>query len=112
MLIATDVAARGLHIPAVSHVFNFDLPQDPEDYVHRIGRTARSGASGLAISFACETYAYSLPDIEAYISHKIPFEPIDSGSLPDIKPATKKTYKPTSKKRRKKTRSERKPQPS
>lgn len=112
LLIATDVAARGLHIPAVSHVFNFDLPQDPEDYVHRIGRTARSGASGLAISFACETYAYSLPDIEAYISHKIPFEPIDSGSLPDIKPATKKTYKPTSKKRRKKTRSERKPQPS
>ncbi|MGB1541773.1 MAG: helicase-related protein, partial [Cycloclasticus sp.] len=112
LLIATDVAARGLHIPAVSHVFNFDLPQDPEDYVHRIGRTARSGASGLAISFACETYAYSLPDIETYISHKIPFESIDSGSLPDIKPATKKTYKPTSKKRRKKTRSESKPQSS
>ncbi len=94
LLIATDVAARGLHIPAVSHVFNFDLPQDAEDYVHRIGRTARSGASGKAISFACETYAYSLPDIEAYISHKIPFEQIDGASLPEIKPATKKTYKP------------------
>ncbi|ORU91431.1 MAG: RNA helicase [Cycloclasticus sp. symbiont of Poecilosclerida sp. N] len=94
LLIATDVAARGLHIPAVSHVFNFDLPQDAEDYVHRIGRTARSGASGIAISFACETYAYSLPDIEAYISHKIPYKSIDAATLPILKPATKKVYKP------------------
>ena len=53
-LVATDVAARGLHIPEVSHVFNFDLPQTGEDYVHRIGRTGRAGASGSAISFACE----------------------------------------------------------
>ncbi len=72
LLVATDVAARGLHIPAVSHVINFDLPQDPEDYVHRIGRTARLGAEGDAISFACETYAVSLPDIEAYIGQSIP----------------------------------------
>jgi ATP-dependent RNA helicase RhlB len=72
ILVATDVAARGLHIPAVSHVFNFDLPQDVEDYVHRIGRTARAGASGTAISFACEEYVFSLPDIEAYIKHKLP----------------------------------------
>jgi len=71
-LVATDVAARGLHVPEVSHVFNFDLPQDVEDYVHRIGRTARAGASGVAISFACEDYAFSLPDIEAYIKHKLP----------------------------------------
>ncbi|NIP72414.1 MAG: ATP-dependent RNA helicase RhlB [Gammaproteobacteria bacterium] len=71
VLVATDVAARGLHIPDVSHVFNFDLPQDAEDYVHRIGRTARAGASGDAISFACEDYAYSLPEIEAFIGHKI-----------------------------------------
>ena len=90
ILIATDVAARGLHVPAVSHVFNFDLPQDVEDYVHRIGRTARSGASGVAISFACETYAYSLPEIEDYIGHKIPFEPIDESLLPDIQPAKRK----------------------
>lgn len=76
VLVATDVAARGLHIPDVSHVFNFDLPQDPEDYVHRIGRTARLGASGDAISFACEEYAFSLPDIENYIGHKIPVSPI------------------------------------
>ncbi|MEZ5461149.1 DEAD/DEAH box helicase [Dokdonella sp.] len=72
ILVATDVAARGLHIPAVSHVFNFDLPQDAEDYVHRIGRTARLGAEGDAISFACDLYAMGLPDIEAYIEQKIP----------------------------------------
>jgi len=76
VLIATDVASRGLHIPDVSHVFNFDLPQDPADYVHRIGRTARAGAEGDAISFACEEYAVGLPDIESYVGHKIPFAPI------------------------------------
>jgi ATP-dependent RNA helicase RhlB len=76
VLIATDVASRGLHIPDVSHVFNFDLPQDPPDYVHRIGRTARAGAEGDAISFACEEYAVSLPDIETYLGHKIPFSSI------------------------------------
>jgi ATP-dependent RNA helicase RhlB len=72
VLIATDVASRGLHIPDVSHVFNFDLPNDAEDYVHRIGRTARAGAEGDAISFGCEEYAISLPDIERYIGHQIP----------------------------------------
>ncbi|HZP66150.1 MAG TPA: DEAD/DEAH box helicase [Rudaea sp.] len=77
ILIATDVAARGLHIPDVSHVFNYDLPQDPEDYVHRIGRTARLGAEGDAISFACDMYAQGLPDIEAYIGQKIPVGRVD-----------------------------------
>ncbi|MGH8287370.1 MAG: DEAD/DEAH box helicase [Steroidobacteraceae bacterium] len=72
VLIATDVASRGLHIPDVSHVFNFDLPQDSSDYVHRIGRTARAGAAGDAISFGCEDTAVSLPEIEDYIGHKIP----------------------------------------
>lgn len=76
VLVATDVAARGLHIPDVSHVFNFDLPQDREDYVHRIGRTARAGKAGDAISFGCEEYVFSLPDIEAYIGHKVPVESI------------------------------------
>ena len=76
ILVCTDVAARGLHIPAVSHVFNYDLPQDAEDYVHRIGRTARLGAEGDAISFACDLYAMSLPDIETYIGQKIPVVPI------------------------------------
>ena len=81
ILVATDVAARGLHIPDVSHVYNFDLPQDPEDYVHRIGRTARAGACGDAISFACERFAFSLMDIEEYIGHKIPVEAITSELL-------------------------------
>jgi ATP-dependent RNA helicase RhlB len=76
VLIATDVASRGLHIPDVSHVFNFDLPQDAADYVHRIGRTARAGAEGDAISFACEEYAVSLPEIEDYIGYKVPSAPI------------------------------------
>ena len=77
VLVCTDVAARGLHIPAVSHVFNYDLPQDAEDYVHRIGRTARLGAEGDAISFACDLYAMSLPDIETYIDQKIPVANLD-----------------------------------
>ncbi|GAB2504017.1 ATP-dependent RNA helicase RhlB [Lysobacter humi (ex Lee et al. 2017)] len=74
ILVATDVAARGLHIDGVSHVYNYDLPFDAEDYVHRIGRTARLGAEGDAISFACERYGMSLPDIESYIEQKIPGE--------------------------------------
>ncbi len=72
ILVTTDVASRGLHIPAVSHVFNYDLPQDAEDYVHRIGRTARAGAKGDAVSFACEEFAFSLPEIEKFINHEIP----------------------------------------
>jgi len=84
VLIATDVASRGLHIPDVSHVFNFDLPNDAEDYVHRIGRTARAGAEGDAISFGCEEYAISLPDIESYIGHQIPRAAIDVVDLADV----------------------------
>lgn len=75
-LVATDVASRGIHIDGVTHVINYDLPQDPEDYVHRIGRTARAGASGKAISLACEDYVHSLPDIEEYIRQSIPVMPI------------------------------------
>jgi ATP-dependent RNA helicase RhlB len=81
VLVATDVASRGLHIPDVSHVFNFDLPNDAEDYVHRIGRTARAGAEGDAISFGCEEYAISLPDIERYIGHQIPRASIELTDL-------------------------------
>ncbi|MFC4726618.1 ATP-dependent RNA helicase RhlB [Coralloluteibacterium thermophilus] len=81
ILVATDVAARGLHIDGVSHVYNYDLPFDAEDYVHRIGRTARLGAEGDAISFACEMYAMSLPDIEGYIKQKIPSAPVEPDLL-------------------------------
>jgi ATP-dependent RNA helicase RhlB len=84
VLIGTDVASRGLHVPGVSHVFNYDLPQDPEDYVHRIGRTARAGAAGDAISFGCEAYAISLPDIEAFIGRKIPVATFDRDTLMQV----------------------------
>ena len=81
ILVATDVAARGLHIDGIKYVYNYDLPFDAEDYVHRIGRTARLGEEGDAISFACERYAMSLPDIEAYIEQKIPSEPVTQALL-------------------------------
>ncbi|MAO68754.1 MULTISPECIES: ATP-dependent RNA helicase RhlB [Idiomarina] len=80
-LVATDVAARGLHIPEVTHVYNFDLPDDCEDYVHRIGRTGRAGASGAAISLACEEYVYNLPAIEDYIGHTIAVTKYDPDAL-------------------------------
>jgi ATP-dependent RNA helicase RhlB len=76
-LVATDVASRGLHIEAVTHVVNYDLPQDAEDYVHRVGRTARAGAEGDAISFADEEYVFSLDSIEKLIGRKIPAEIAD-----------------------------------
>jgi ATP-dependent RNA helicase RhlB len=91
VLIGTDVASRGLHIPDVQCVINFDLPQDCEDYVHRIGRTARAGASGDAISLGCESYAIYLPDIEEFIGHKIPVASYDPALLPDLK---KPAYRP------------------
>ncbi|HUQ53420.1 MAG TPA: helicase-related protein, partial [Gammaproteobacteria bacterium] len=94
VLIGTDVASRGLHVPGVSHVFNYDLPQDPEDYVHRIGRTARAGATGDAISFGCETYAISLPDIEAFIGRKIPVASFNHDALMTGKPNAPRTHRP------------------
>ena len=81
ILVATDVAARGLHIPSVTHVFNYDLPDDCEDYVHRIGRTGRAGATGHAISFACEEYVFNLPAIETYIEHALPVSKYDHDAL-------------------------------
>ena len=90
ILIATDVAARGLHIPDVNYVVNFDLPNDAEDYVHRIGRTARAGASGTAISLMCETYAMNVMAIEEFIEHAIPVEKeykellFDEAKQPDL----------------------------
>ena len=84
ILVATDVAARGLHISDVTHVFNYDLPDDREDYVHRIGRTGRAGESGVSISFACEEYAMNLPAIEEYIGHSIPVSQYEAEALLEL----------------------------
>ncbi|GAB2801299.1 ATP-dependent RNA helicase RhlB [Halomonas shantousis] len=81
VLVATDVAGRGIHIEDVSHVINYTLPEDPEDYVHRIGRTGRAGAKGVSISFVGEEDAFSLPEIEAYINDKLPCEHPPEGLL-------------------------------
>ncbi|MEX1668508.1 ATP-dependent RNA helicase RhlB [Zhongshania guokunii] len=71
-LVATDVAGRGIHVDGVSHVVNYVLPEDAEDYVHRIGRTGRAGATGTSISFACEDDAFLLPNIEEALGMKLP----------------------------------------
>ena len=71
VLVATDVAGRGIHVDGVSHVVNYNLPEDPEDYVHRIGRTGRAGATGVSISFASEDDAFLLPDIETLLGERL-----------------------------------------
>ena len=72
VLVATDVAGRGLHVDGISHVVNYNLPIDPEDYVHRIGRTGRAGATGIAVSFACEEEAFEIPALEKFIGRDLP----------------------------------------
>jgi len=89
VLVATDVAARGLHIDDVTHVFNYDLPQDPEDYVHRIGRTGRIGSSGNAINLICESYAFYQPSIEEFTKTKLLTLPITENLLAEVLPPSK-----------------------
>jgi ATP-dependent RNA helicase RhlB len=72
ILVATDVASRGIHVEDISHVINYDLPQDSENYIHRIGRTARAGKSGRALSLACERYVFHLESLEEWLGDKIP----------------------------------------
>ena len=111
VLVATDVAARGLHIADVSHVYNYDLPDDCEDYVHRIGRTGRAGQKGVSVSFACEEYALNLPAIESYIQHSIPVTSYDSEALLDDIPAPKRIHrKPSNHSRNSRDRSGSRPQ--
>ncbi|MCK4503723.1 MAG: DEAD/DEAH box helicase [Desulfuromonadales bacterium] len=94
-LVATDVASRGIHIDGVTHVVNYDLPQDREDYVHRIGRTARAGARGQAISFADEEMVYMLDEIQDYVGLKIPSEmPLDEDFCFTYKRAQPKRKRP------------------
>ena len=75
VLVATDVAGRGIHIEGINFVVNYTLPYEPEDYVHRIGRTGRAGASGTSVSFACEEGSFYLPDIEEYIGYSLSCTP-------------------------------------
>lgn len=96
ILVATDVAARGLHIPLVTHVFNYDLPDDCKDYVHRIGRTGRAGESSYSISLVCEEYALNLPAIEAYTGHSIPVSKYNSDALLTDLPVPKRMTCPRS----------------
>jgi ATP-dependent RNA helicase RhlB len=95
ILVATDLAARGLHIPDVSHIINYDLPQNAEDYVHRIGRTARAGASGDAVSFACEEFVFSLSEIEKFLGYKLPVAKLENKLLASpLPPVRYKSEKP------------------
>jgi ATP-dependent RNA helicase RhlB len=94
VLVATDVASRGLHIEAVSHVINWDLPEDAEDYVHRIGRTARAGAGGKALSLVDESSALRIEAIEKFIGQKIPVEwPEDELFVPEVMPTAEERRK-------------------
>jgi ATP-dependent RNA helicase RhlB len=94
ILVATDVASRGLHIDGVTHVINYDLPQDAEDYVHRIGRTARVGAEGKAITLACEDYIYSLDAIQRFIGYELPTEFADDSLYAKLRPRERQPRRP------------------
>ena len=94
VLCATDVASRGLHVDGVTHVFNYDVPQDPEDYVHRIGRTGRMGAGGCAMTLACEEYVLGLAAVEKYVKSKIALGPLsDDLFAEDMSPPEPRSYR-------------------
>lgn len=91
ILVATDVAGRGIHVDDISHVVNYNLPEDPEDYVHRIGRTGRAGATGISVSLACETDSFMLPSIEELLGESLTCEQPDVELLEDIPPPVRKS---------------------
>ena len=86
VLVATDVAGRGIHVDGVSHVVNFTLPEQTDDYVHRIGRTGRAGTTGTSVSFACEDDAFMIPKIEEAIGRKLPSKYPEENLLIPIPP--------------------------
>ena len=90
VMVATDVAGRGIHVNGVSHVINFTLPEEPEDYVHRIGRTGRAGQTGISVSFACEDDAFLLEPIEKLLDMKLPCTMPDEALLVDVPAPTRK----------------------
>lgn len=98
VLVATDVAGRGIHIDGMDHVINFTLPHDPEDYVHRIGRTGRAGAAGTSISYACEEDSFYIPPIEELLGKSLPCIQPDEGLL-ELPPPPKPAKRPTPAKR-------------
>lgn len=91
VMIATDVAGRGIHIAGISHVINYTLPYEAEDYVHRIGRTGRAGVSGISISFACEEDAFVLPEIEEYIGESLRCVQPEESLLAPVPPGQKRS---------------------
>lgn len=94
ILVATDVASRGIHVEDISHAINYDIPQDPENYIHRIGRTARAGKKGSAISFACEEYVFHLEPIEELLGYKIPVVWPEDGWFLEDKAGPVRTERP------------------
>jgi len=110
ILVATDVAARGLHIEGISHVINYDLPYEPEHYIHRIGRTGRAGATGTSISFADEMSSFFIPKIEEVLGNKIECEyPSEELDKPLPKPEKKYVPKKPSYQKRKPFKGKRRP---
>jgi ATP-dependent RNA helicase RhlB len=96
ILVATDVAGRGIHVDDISHVVNYNLPEDPEDYVHRIGRTGRAGAEGISVTLACETDAFMLPNIEELLGEPLSCEQPAEELLADTPSPTRKSRQRTS----------------
>jgi ATP-dependent RNA helicase RhlB len=96
VVVATDVAARGLHIEDISHVINFDLPYEPDSFVHRIGRTGRAGATGTAVSFACEDESFIIPEIETFIGHPIKCQLPEEDLLSELPPPVSRIPRPHS----------------
>ncbi len=94
VLVATDVAGRGIHVDGLSHVVNFNIPENPDDYVHRIGRTGRAGSTGQSITFACEMESFELPKIEALLGVELKCTMPPEELLEDLPPAPPRKHRP------------------